>query len=850
MSDQHLPDGSIDAAGPTELKDAEGHFLNPYGFVSIPEGAALPPELADGPPASHDRYDPDRWTGTIRVRVTTRTPMLIPDHGRRAADGTAPNAPLPVRVDQAGRPVLAGSAVKGALRSAYEAVTNSRFGVFTGHDQQLAIRATTDHAQRLRPAVVTEVNGDGSATLQVVDALDPKDWQGDPLEKPVQTAVWVPMDLPCECVGGCSGKVGHAVAGSQESTRSPEMEAWIYFALLGPFPLWRVAVYARPGELCDESVAEQRRVADRQDERARAIERARKAQEKGKKKNNNTGLIVTNHPLVRVRGRLHVTGSTFPAGEGRKRFERFVVTQVEEGPAKPGLSAPTVSKALVDGWRAVIDSYERAHETESSLTGGYGSYVWDAKRWRTLHVGDTLYVEPRRGAPVGLYPAMIGRVPFPGAPVTSLPHRHQPATDRTQLSPADRVFGWVRQGEDDSRVAHRGHLRVLPPDGDGVPGKDKVHRLIRPLELVVLNGPKPSQFLFYLGDRDGAPLEAPDRRAGQGYPAAAGARRLRGRKTYLTHAEVLDGEPGAADYWTPPAQPPRPATPNGPPPPKPRPMAVGGRTRFREYARPPVDRNARDNTEITTSVSHWVKPGTTFALTLQVDNLTGTELGALLWLLSLPDGACLKLGLGKPLGFGAVRVEVDWDDTRLFTGDRLLDRYRILSLSPPPADADLSAARQLVTSYDDVLREHLTDVREEFLNAAYGFVGAPVHYPRKADGSPAGVPATPRNTTYDWWVANDKIGNEAGKEYGRRLSLGELSDPGSLPLPYDPTGIRPGKPKGSQPGASTGSRPGGAWPGEPQDDPPRPRRRKMGGRRGQGGNGHRYDDRGRGGGRR
>ncbi|WP_422768889.1 TIGR03986 family type III CRISPR-associated RAMP protein [Plantactinospora sp. WMMC1484] len=786
MSDQHP---TVDAVGPAELSDTEGHFLNPYGFVSIPDREALPAELADGPPAGHDRYDPERWTGTIGVRVTTRTPMLIPDHGRRAADGTGPDAPLPVRVDHADRPVLAGSAVKGALRSAYEAITNSRFGVFAGHDQQLAIRAPANHAQRLRPAVVTKINRDGGAELRMVKALNPRDWRGDRLTKPVQTAVWVPRDLPCECVGGCSGVVGHGAAAQQVSSRSPEMEAWIYFAKLGIFPLWRVAMYARPGKLCDKSVAEKRRVADRREERDLATQRAKEAQRKGKKQRNNTGLVVTQHPLVRVRGRLHVTESTFPAGRGRKRFERFVVTGVAEGPATPKLSTLTVGKALIDGWRAVIDSYERAHETERDLRGNYGSYVWDAKRWRTLHVGDTLYVESNnKDTPIGLYPAMIGRVPFPGAPSTSLPQRHHPAVNRTQLSPADRVFGWVRQGEDDSRVAHRGHLRVLPPDDAGTPGKDRIHRLNRPLELVVLNGPKPSQFLFYLGDRDGAPLEAPERSAGQGYPASGDGRRLRGRKVYLTHAEVLDGERGAANYWTPQVQPPRPATPNGP-----RPVTVGGRTRFREYAFASGGGETQDNAaRVITSVSQWVKPGTSFTLTLQVDNLTGTELGALLWLLSLPDGACLKLGLGKPLGFGAVQVAVDWQVTRLFTGDRLPDRYRAVSPSPPADDADLDAARQLVTDYDAVLREHLNEVREEFLNAAYGFVGAPVHYPRKADGSPAGLPAAPRSTTYDWWVANDKIGKRAGLLYGRRLSLGELSDPGSLPLPYDPTDRHPG----------------------------------------------------------
>ncbi|MGH3910463.1 MAG: hypothetical protein ACRDRM_06490, partial [Pseudonocardiaceae bacterium] len=140
------------------MSDAEQNeqgFLNPYNFVSIPDREALPKELRDGKPAGHDRYDPEGWTGSIPITLTTLTPLLLPDHAQAAADGNGGAAPppLPVRVDQAGRPMLSMSAVKGMLRSCYEAITNSRFGVFTGHDTQLAIRGSADTTQ-LKPAVV------------------------------------------------------------------------------------------------------------------------------------------------------------------------------------------------------------------------------------------------------------------------------------------------------------------------------------------------------------------------------------------------------------------------------------------------------------------------------------------------------------------------------------------------------------------------------------------------------------------------------------------------------------------------------------------------------------------------
>ncbi len=46
------------------------------------------------------------------------------------------------------------------------------------------------------------------------------------------------------------------------------------------------------------------------------------------------------------------------------------------------------------------------------------------------------------------------------------------------------------------------------------------------------------------------------------------------------------------------------------------------------------------------------------------------ELGPLIWLATQP-GCPLRLGVGKPLGFGAVTVTVNWKATELCTADSL-----------------------------------------------------------------------------------------------------------------------------------------------------------------------------------
>lgn len=51
-----------------------------------------------------------------------------------------------------------------------------------------------------------------------------------------------------------------------------------------------------------------------------------------------------------------------------------------------------------------------------------------------------------------------------------------------------------------------------------------------------------------------------------------------------------------------------------------------------------------------------VRPGTKFSGRVRFDNLTREELGCLLIALELPENCCHKLGMGKPLGLGSVKI--------------------------------------------------------------------------------------------------------------------------------------------------------------------------------------------------
>ena len=71
------------------------------------------------------------------MRFTTQQTDHYIYRTRRAADAT----PLPH-----------GAGIKGSIRAAYEAITNSRFGVFRGHDVPLARRMQPAEAAQLKPA--------------------------------------------------------------------------------------------------------------------------------------------------------------------------------------------------------------------------------------------------------------------------------------------------------------------------------------------------------------------------------------------------------------------------------------------------------------------------------------------------------------------------------------------------------------------------------------------------------------------------------------------------------------------------------------------------------------------------
>lgn len=701
-------------SGPTD-------FHNPYNFVPAPPRDVADADLGDGAGPGHGRYLPDRWSGTVHVRLTAVTPLLLPD-AAKAEEAANGHQTHPLRIDEEGRPVIAPTSLKGVLRSAFEAVTNSRFGVFVDHDDRLAYRQTTRAGLEMVPARVSD---DGEHVELLPGTNRPR--AGALARRDVQHAAWLPAypdhrALPYES-GGMPDHGDEVVALVRRARHRREFE------------YWEVRRLARAGTDAAEAL---RAAAPDQVERI-------------------------------VRGWVCRTGRNI----GNKHDERVFF----DGGAGTALR---LTDELRRQWKNVVNDYRAAHQKKDiwhrrgaqNQPGAYlgrepGKTAWsrhlyedDAKSLgggslcyaRLTDHGGSLDVE-------SLFPVMIGRELYPASPAELLHESLHPAGRPDSLSPADRVFGWTAPSGEGS---YRGHVRVHDVRLDaGQEPADVVQDFGREgLPLAILSSPKPQQARFYAAaDQHGTPLP-PGQRGRQGYRHGEG---LRGRKVYLHQAGLPEGHwDGALRKDTQ--------------------RAVDGR--HPEYRRPrePGGKEQRDDQN--RSVTGWVRPGAMFGATIEVTNLSDVELGALIWLLDLPDGAHHRLGGGKPLGFGSVRVSLDTERTHLLRGTSIAESYRALE---DPAERPSEDASQAVHAFQSAVERVSGVSRFEdapwvaaFLAAACGPAGnEPIHYPRARQTRGTGpVPPHPEGKAYEWFVENDRI----GRDEGPAVALPPLTSGAGLPM--------------------------------------------------------------------
>ncbi|MBF2072930.1 MAG: TIGR03986 family CRISPR-associated RAMP protein [Synechococcales cyanobacterium C42_A2020_086] len=396
-------------------------FHNPYNFIPALPRDQVTGELGDRAPVGHGRYLPDYWSGRISVKLTTVTPLLIPDAAEMTADSNG-HKTYPVRLAADGKPYLPPTSIKGMLRSAYEAVTNSRLSVFEGHDARLAYRMPATEGTVAKPARV-ERRSNG-LYLRILEESS--------------------------CVGGAAKLPRYEKQG-----RTPdkgEQRAALKYSRINDLPEHgdRVRVKLNKGKVTH---IEQWTSED--------------------PPNGDWKL-----------GWVCVTG----ANVGSKQNERVFI-QHDRDPAV------RVTPAITELWENLITDYQKVHEKElreresrgqapTTYLGNkpgqtaWSRHVYDPSQ-RKLTEGILCYVELDEDCDlnylqptdvIALQPVTISRRLYEQKPADLLPESLHPATDISELSPADRVFGWVNQKNRQPKQktsnanSYKGQLRIHSVD--------------------------------------------------------------------------------------------------------------------------------------------------------------------------------------------------------------------------------------------------------------------------------------------------------------------------------------------------------------------------------------------------
>lgn len=191
--------------------------------------------------------------------------------------------------------------------------------------------------------------------------------------------------------------------------------------------------------------------------------------------------------------------------------------------------------------------------------------------------------------------------------------------DETDL--AEALFGYIENDASRRPKAFAGRVFVTDARLDRGQANDDIWLAGAPdksIEPKVLSGPKPTTFAHYLTQQDPDYLQRRGK-DGKTRPFLSLSHYAQPGKTVLRGHKL---------YWHQGAQP-----------------AIAN------------DKEGVKETQLTRIKP--LKPGVAFTFTLHFENLNQVELGALLWVLHLgaDENYRLKLGMGKPLGMGAVKTE-------------------------------------------------------------------------------------------------------------------------------------------------------------------------------------------------
>ena len=639
---------------------------------------------------AHDHLAAERWTGSVDLKITVKTPLVF---GEQSAESSSsrevnkqgrPCVSLPVDVN--GKAVVPPTMIKGMISRAFETLTCSRFRVFAGHDEPLTYRVDPAQANGLFPGVVYYDDEIQGWAIEVLNGTGTKN----------ESALM--RDSAREGVGRVYVEEHFELKPRSGKKYPDEDQVLSEFRRRTPHGQWTRAIVTKwrgksgPVTLVTHLWNKKRKQFERFFEPP-----------KGAGPGNE--IEVYGFPC-----------RTAPPGKYArdlyqdKKYERFFfkAQRTSDGWITRG-TALKLPSYVIGKYANVVRSYIEMGEQEKGrhLLNRAASCV-DPDKIGELSENDLVYAvldrkelestngEVARNVKVkAIVPTMVGRRAYEWSP-TELAARQGvlPVSSKDRASAADRVFGYVVPSPERSAVggdvASRGRISISAVDSsNAVISRDR-------RELPPLLSPKVSSARRFLTDSSGkTPLTA------SGGPLRRG--------DYFREGQYL----GAACY---------PVHRN-----------QLGKNEFPKGNQEELGSKDGEpsNDAVRLAVKSWIKVGSDFKCTLRYENLSRDELAALLWVLTpenlVPEEerdassnkvGYLRMGLGKPYGLGVVEVRMVGNSLKAKTGVDLANDYMSLESCDGLDGKGVSSADFLLPKEGFLAREPWVRAMRR---AAYGY---------------------------------------------------------------------------------------------------------------------------------
>ena len=576
----------------------------------------LPADLfGDQEPPAHDHLSSERWSGSIDLELTVRTPLVYGEQRRNPTGNTQVEIPT----DQQGRVVFPGTMVKGMLSRAYEVLTASRFRVFEEHAKPLTYRADVADALRLVPVRVVEMSEDGGFVVELLRGEKKKyvrNKNGIKQEFPAVSAAFLRVDSshPRRCVGSSEFRKIQAMTRHQNKVRCKlslciHPKGYAYWRVIGLYDARDelVEIYDVPSDV----------------EVLKTIDKV-------------VGYVYRN-----------ARDEEPPESVFSNKHNERVFFSVSNDTEKM-----VVSASVVNSYRRIVESYSEQRKINELQRNVRPNRFTGVDSKALLRKGSLAYavLSDDEAVVEELVPTMVGRRSYCMSP-RSLAEKQcvTPLGSATEASAADRLFGYVvsnpREGAGKGGVASRGRLIFGQVDTSSV----VLSREETP--IAPLLSPKPASARRFLTDiKGGTPMKK-----GECDEDNQKKDRVLRRSEYFRSGQYL----GVAAH--------------------PVHRSILGSDNFPSSAtRAPLQEGVRqDNRQIHSVAKTWIRPGSVLRCRMRFENLSRNELAALVWLLEpanlVPISeqnaekskvGYLRVGLGKPLGLGAVEVRMAKDGLR------------------------------------------------------------------------------------------------------------------------------------------------------------------------------------------